>query len=326
MSFIDVFNGDADGICALHQLRLTTPRPEALLITGVKRDIGLLSRLQHVKDCTLTVLDISLDRNRSALLELLAQNNRILYIDHHYCGDLPAAANLETHIDPRPEACTSIIVDSLLQGRHRPWAIVGAFGDNLDEFALRLADSLALEQPAIAALKETGILLNYNGYGARLDDLYTPPDELYRQVSEYADPLLFHKNSPALEALRQGYEDDMFLAQSYSPVQESSHGRIFLLPEKPWARRVAGVFSNTLARQEPGKAHGLLMPNSDGTLRISVRAPLNNPTGADQLCRRFPTGGGRAAAAGVNNLPREQATEFMQAFMAQFDEASFPGP
>ena len=74
MSFIDVFNGDADGICALHQLRLTTPRPEALLVTGVKRDIGLLSRLQHVQDCDITVLDISLDHNRNSLQELLAQN------------------------------------------------------------------------------------------------------------------------------------------------------------------------------------------------------------------------------------------------------------
>lgn len=318
MSFIDVFNGDADGICALHQLRLNTPRQESLLITGVKRDINLLARIQHVRDCDITVLDISLDRNRIALAELLALNNRVLYIDHHFSGELPASANLEAHIDPRPQTCTSIIVDALLQGAHRPWAIVGAFGDNLDESALRLADTLALGHQEIDALKETGILLNYNGYGARLDDLFYAPDDLYRQVSAYENPLVFHAESPALRALRQGYEDDMLLARNYQPVQESDHGRIFLLPDEPWARRVAGVFSNTLARQKPDKAHGLLMPNSDGTLRISVRAPLNNPTRADQLCRRFPSGGGRAAAAGINHLPQEQASEFMQAFMAQF--------
>lgn len=324
MSFIDVFNGDADGICALHQLRLNTPRSEAQLVTGVKRDIGLLARLQDVKNCEITVLDISLDRNRTALSELLARNNRVLYIDHHFSGELPVAANLETRIDPRPQICTSIIVDTLLQGAHRPWAIVGAFGDNLDESAQRLADTLALESSAIDALKETGILLNYNGYGARLDDLFYPPDELYRQVRTYRDPLVFHAESAALKALRQGYEDDMSLAGSFQPVQESEHGRIFLLPDAPWARRVAGVFSNTLARQEPGKAHGLLMPNSDGSLRISVRAPLNNPTCADQLCRRFPTGGGRAAAAGINNLPREQEAEFMRAFMQQFNGTTTP--
>jgi hypothetical protein len=40
----DVFNGDADGICALHQLRLANPR-DAVLLTGVKRDIALLQRV-----------------------------------------------------------------------------------------------------------------------------------------------------------------------------------------------------------------------------------------------------------------------------------------
>ena len=36
----DVFNGDADGICALLQLRLERPLATQL-ITGVKRDIQL---------------------------------------------------------------------------------------------------------------------------------------------------------------------------------------------------------------------------------------------------------------------------------------------
>ncbi|MCE2831577.1 MAG: acetyltransferase, partial [Oxalobacteraceae bacterium] len=33
MAFFDVFNGDADGICALHQVRLHCPR-DAVLVTG----------------------------------------------------------------------------------------------------------------------------------------------------------------------------------------------------------------------------------------------------------------------------------------------------
>ncbi|MBL4759360.1 MAG: DegT/DnrJ/EryC1/StrS family aminotransferase, partial [Mariprofundaceae bacterium] len=40
----DVFNGDADGLCALHQLRLAKPA-ESELVTGVKRDISLLKRM-----------------------------------------------------------------------------------------------------------------------------------------------------------------------------------------------------------------------------------------------------------------------------------------
>ena len=42
--YFDVFNGDADGLCALQQLRLAEPRA-AELVTGAKRDIELLARV-----------------------------------------------------------------------------------------------------------------------------------------------------------------------------------------------------------------------------------------------------------------------------------------
>jgi hypothetical protein len=74
-----------------------------------------------------------------------------------------------------------------------------------------------------------------------------------------------------------------------------------------------------LAREKPDMAHGLIIKNNDGTFRISVRAPLNNRTGADELCRAFPTGGGRAAAAGINSLPHDQLDHFHDAFFRQFD-------
>ena len=43
MTHIDIFNGDADGICALTQLRNAEP-VQSTLITGVKRDIALVSK------------------------------------------------------------------------------------------------------------------------------------------------------------------------------------------------------------------------------------------------------------------------------------------
>ena len=46
MTDYDVFNGDADGICALVQLRHAEPR-NAQLITGVKRDISLLKQVGY---------------------------------------------------------------------------------------------------------------------------------------------------------------------------------------------------------------------------------------------------------------------------------------
>ncbi|MDH3328781.1 MAG: acetyltransferase [Desulfobulbaceae bacterium] len=322
MIYIDVFNGDADGICALHQLRLDNPCPDARLITGVKRDIRLLSRIQDVSDAVITVIDISLDRNREDLERLLGQRNKIYYIDHHFSGRIPESANLETHIDPSPQTCSSLIVNALQQGRHRAWAIAGAFGDNLNETALSLAGKLKLDEEAIENLKETGVLLNYNGYGAALDDLYYHPDELYRLIKPYNSPFDFHAQSPAIQTLREGYKHDMSRAAKFESLKETEHGRIFQLPAKSWARRVAGVFSNMLAREKPDMAHGLIIKNNDGTLRISVRAPLNNRTGADELCRTFPSGGGRAAAAGINNLPPDQLELFHAAFFKQFNSGS----
>ncbi len=318
MQYYDVFNGDADGICALHQLRLNEPRPDATLITGVKRDISLLARIIDARGTSITVLDISLDKNRDSLIQLLDQENKVLYIDHHFSGPVPSSEKIEIHIDPQPLTCTSLIVDSLLGGQYRSWAIAGAFGDNLDETALKLAAKLEMGEEEITQLREIGILLNYNGYGAALDDLFFYPDELYKQVHAHEDPFVFYAESEAMEQLRAGYKDDMTRASASQPVLEESQGRIYQLDGDPWARRVAGVFSNDLARERPEMAHALIIPNSDSTLRISVRAPLANRTGADVLCRQFPTGGGRAAAAGINNLPPTQRNDFLRAFLKQF--------
>ena len=74
MTNFDVFNGDADGICALVQLRLANPS-KAELITGVKRDIKLLSRVDVEKASKVTVLDISMQKNHDALLNLLSNHN-----------------------------------------------------------------------------------------------------------------------------------------------------------------------------------------------------------------------------------------------------------
>lgn len=318
MQHIDVFNGDADGICALHQLRLQEPRPDARLVSGVKRDITLLARLTQVVDSAITVLDISLDRNRDSLETILKHGNTVVYVDHHFAGPLPDADRFTSHIDPSPLICTSLIVNTLLPAPASPWAIVGAFGDNLDEPATELAAQMGLDETAVASLKETGILLNYNGYGAELSDLFFPPAELYLQVQPYTDPLVFSAKSAALQTLRAGYEQDMARAMDFAPIHEDDSGRMFKLPAEPWARRVAGVYSNTLARQRPDLAHALLTPNSDGSLRISVRAPLNNRTGAEILCRQFPGGGGRSAAAGINALVPDQFDAFTRAFSRQF--------
>jgi hypothetical protein len=323
MNRIDVFNGDADGICALHQLRLAEPQPEARLISGVKRDIALLKQIEDAENSVVTVLDVSLDKNRDSLRKILAEGNRVLYVDHHYAGEVPVSDRLTAHIDPEPLLCTSLIVNWLLEERHALWAVAGAFGDNLDEAASQLARRHGVSPPDLERLREVGVLLNYNGYGAAIDDLFFHPAELYRQVQPWANPLDFHADSPALRILREGYADDMNKALATSPLHEDITGRVFRLPAEPWARRISGVCANAFANQRPEQAHALLTENRDGSLLVSVRAPLLNRNGADILCRQFATGGGRAAAAGINTLPANMLDAFIQAFSHQFQPQSF---
>ncbi|MDH5571942.1 MAG: acetyltransferase, partial [Gammaproteobacteria bacterium] len=201
MAHYDVFNGDADGICALQQLRLATPITSQL-ITGVKRDIQLLRQVTVTQDDTVTVLDISLDKNRDDVLRIIESGARIEYFDHHYAGDLPEHAALTTHIDTSANTCTSMLVNQFLQGKYVNWAIAGAYGDNLYDSADLMADDQGLSKAQRELLKELGTYLNYNGYGASLDDLYFTPDVLYKKVSPYADPFDFIAKDEAFLTLK----------------------------------------------------------------------------------------------------------------------------
>lgn len=318
MKHFDIFNGDADGICALHQLRLADPLPSPHLITGVKRNINLLQQVPDAEDATLTVLDISLDKNRFDLERLLTQVKRIEYIDHHYSGDIPESGILTTHIDPDPETCTSLIVDNLLNGAYTEWALAGAFGDNLDDIAITKGRGAGLSDNQLNQLQEIGRLLNYNGYGFTLEDLYIHPARLFEEVHTFTDPFVMYRQSEVIKNLQKGYSSDIAETKRLTPYSETAHGRIFLLPNAPWSRRIVGVFSNQIAREQPDKAHATAIINEDRTYRISVRAPLQARQGADFLCRRFPTGGGRAGAAGINALPEALFDEFQHAFFSDY--------
>ena len=317
MSSFDVFNGDADGLCALQQLRLSEPQ-DATLVTGVKRDIGLLSRVGAEAGDQVTVLDVSLDKNRAALLDVLARGASVRYFDHHFPGEIPEHPALDVHIETLPDKGTSLLVDDYLGGAQRAWAVVGTFGDNFDRSARRAAEPLGLSEDALALLRELGILLNYNGYGATVEDLHFAPDALFRRIAPYADPLAFVQSDEAFAALRDGYHQDMANAGAVVPELETERHAVVILPAEPWARRVSGVYANDLAQAAPERAHAMLTRLPDGGFVVSVRAPIASGQGADDLCRRFATGGGRKAAAGINRLPESEFDGFVAAFVAAF--------
>lgn len=316
MKHFDVFNGDADGLCALAQLRNAEPR-EAELITGVKRDINLLERVEAAAGSQVTVLDVSLDKNRVGLQRALEAGAQVFYCDHHFAGDIPSSDNLQAVINTAPDVCTSILVNEHLQGAFREWAVVGAFGDNLQASARSIARPLALPEDGLQQLESLGIYINYNGYGSNLEDLHFEPAELFSLIRPYASPFDFMRDSrEQFEKLEQGYEQDMGSAASLAPEYRDSAVAVFMLPNEPWARRVSGVYSNDLANADPARAHAVLTTKANGCYLVSVRAPLENKTGADELCMKFPTGGGRKAAAGINDLPGELLQEFIDTFAA----------
>ncbi|CAN7787038.1 DHH family phosphoesterase [Caballeronia sp. LjRoot34] len=321
MKHFDVFNGDADGICALHQLRLEKPLRSSL-ITGVKRDVELLARVPVSSDISVTVLDISLDVNRTALLALLQHGVKVEYFDHHFSGAIPAHPNLRPYIDTTPETCTSLLVDRHLGGQHRLWAIVGAYGDNLLHAAGTLAQSRTLQPEQVEQLRELGESINYNAYGDTEADLLIPPARLYEKLHRYSDPFTFVTNEPITQALRDARRQDMELAQRLRPDAALACGAIYVLPNEPWARRVRGAFGNFLATSFPDRAHAVLSEDVQGIYTVSVRAPLANPYGAVDLCRRFASGGGREAAAGIGRLPHDRLREFTLAFEEAFVNSS----
>ncbi|MEF3074317.1 DHH family phosphoesterase [Methylobacter sp. Wu1] len=316
----DVFNGDADGICALLQLRLAEPK-SSVLVTGIKRDIELLDRVNVKPGDDVTVLDISLQKNRPHVERILQQGARIFYVDHHLAGDIPEHAALKTLIDTDANMCTSLLVDRYLQGQYRSWAVVAAFGDNLNQSAEQAASVLKLSAFEIGQLKELGVCINYNSYGSCVEDLHYPPDQLYKRLLAYKSPFDFISDQRSIyKELQAGYYDDLVQANRIKPEYDNNHVTVIVLPDKIWARRINGVYGNELANRVPEKAHAIVTHNKRGGYQVSVRAPLINKTGADELCSEFPSGGGRKGAAGINHLPVERLPDFIKRFSEKYSQ------
>ncbi len=310
------FNGDADGLCAVQQLRLAQPGP-ANLVTGVKRDITLLRHLAPRASDDVFVLDVSMHENRGELMRLLESGVRVTYFDHHRAGAIPAHPGLDAHIDESADVCTSILVDRHLGGRYRPWAVVAAYGDNLTGVAHAMAKEAGLTAAQVADLESLGVCLNYNAYGESVDDLHFHPAELSTRLLPYADPFAFMADAPIYEKLRAGYEDDMAKARAAARRVYGSSG-IVVLPNAPWARRAIGVLINELARERPNVALAILSPKSAGGYTVSVRVPATSDVSAADFCSDFATGGGRKSAGGINDLPDADVERFAARFQARF--------
>jgi len=293
MASFDVFNGDADGILSLVQLRLAEPR-KAELVTGRKRDIQLLSRVDARDGDNVTVLDISMRSNGDDLRRILQTGAQVFYVDHHNPGDIPEHPNLNAVIDTSPEMCTAMLIDESLDGEYRAWAVTAAFGDNFPTLAHRKSEGFDLPLETLARL---GMLINYNGYGGSIDDLLFHPADLYERLLPFATPMDFlAEKRDIYQQLEDGYETDLAQAKAAKIIDATHSGHVIGLANSAGSRRISGVFGNQLAQDNPDRAHAVLTAQAGGFL-VSIRAPLSRRSGADDLALQFDTGGGRSAAA-----------------------------
>lgn len=309
---IHVCNGDADGLCAALQWRLHDTAPD-LLITGMKREIELLERVQGGAGDEVCVFDISIQRNRIALLHLLNSGARVRYFDHHAAPDVPSHPLLEAHLDASSGVCTSLLVDRCIGGICRAWALVGAYGDNLSGAADRIGRASGIDDTDRARLRRLGEAINYNAYGDDEGDAHIAPGALYTILVRYRDPLEMLERESIFEEIAAVQCADLERAKSVPPYRQSPTACAYVLEDAAWSRRVLGAFANERANAEPGRAHAVLKRRGDA-LAVSVRAPLLAPSGAHELCARFG-GGGRARAAGVDRLPVTHLDRFLAEFV-----------
>ena len=323
MADFDLFNGDADGIFSLLQLRSVEPR-DAELVTGVKRDIKLFGRIEGRAGAgdRVTALDISMAKNTAALTRVLDDGADVFFCDHHLTGDVPDHSNLTAITDDSKVTCTAFLIDTHLKSAKTAWAICGAFGDNFPQLAQAMQARAGVDV-SMSALRELGELVNYNAYGLTLDDLHMHPADLYQTLARYDGPKAFLEAETALVSeLRAVHASDWQIAQSARELDVTDRGQVLALPSGAASNRIAGLFGNALVVEEPDVAFAVLTAlDGEEAYRVSIRAPRSRKTGsAAELATAFG-GGGRAAAAGIDLLAEDDLDRFIEAFRETFQTA-----
>jgi hypothetical protein len=142
------------------------------------------------------------------------------------------------------------------------------------------------------------------------------PMDILNQAKHFTDPISFYKDTNIGQYLKKSSIEDLELALSH--YEKDNKNNIVFLPDIPWARRVYGMLGNHLVKKNKTQPLAILVDIGEDNYLVSVRAPLNQPTRAGDLCRLFDSGGGRATAAGINRLHKNYLERFTKAFQANW--------
>jgi hypothetical protein len=225
-----VFNGDADGLCALQQLRLVEPG-DATLVTGVKRDIGLLERVNAAGADAITVLDISLDRNRRLGCCALFRPS--------YAGEVPEHPHFEPHIEEIsgsvPHTGRSPSTDASRGDR-------SAFGDGLPRVGAAMASAI----DSIIHGGDIGEQSISTIMPGRTSPISHSPRRTANQMVPFEDPPISFGSRRRSHGWPQA--TGWCAGKCTAACAAGARATIVVLQDEPWARRVIGVLANELAR------------------------------------------------------------------------------
>jgi hypothetical protein len=314
-----VFNGDADGIISQHLAKISGVEP-AIRVTGLKRDLKLLARLPASlasAPLELHVFDINLRDNLPDLLRLLENPaTTVRWHDHHEPGEIPESPRFKPRIVTARGTCTALLVHADSPAADPRWAAMAAFGDNIPEAAEALLRPLGLHPIEVRELCEAGELVNYNAYGEDENDVLFQPLEVAERMAPFAKADDFIRRSGLIQPLRDQFRDDMEKMGAFSADEARPGASLYRLPDAAWARRLGSTFANRAALADPGRAIAALHPLRGGSFQVSIRAPRGraDAAAASALASEFPSGGGRALAAGINRLEAADVDRFARRF------------
>jgi hypothetical protein len=327
LTTVFAFNGDADGIISQHVAKISGIEP-AIRITGLKRDLKLLGRIPPEiaapdanRGVDLHVFDVNLRDNLPDLLRLLENPlTTVRWHDHHEPGEIPDSPHIGTRLKTRivtaRGTCTALLAHADYPGADPRWAAMAAWGDNLPEAAEALLKPLALHPIEVRELCEAGELINYNAYGEDDGDVLFAPLAVAERMATFTDATTFIRESGLIGPLREQFRDDLNNMGALSADEVRPGASLYRLPDAAWARRLGSTFANRAALADPGRAIAALHPLRDGSFQVSIRAPRGrtDAAAASSLASEFPSGGGRALAAGINSLPATDAARFARRF------------
>ncbi len=270
----DICAGDADALCAVLQWRLHEPKV-AQMVSGPLCVTDSLGNFPVFPGDELLVCNVPIQVSRTPVTQTPARHATVQYLDCRGPASLLWHLQAKGTIPTSAKVCSSLLVNHLLQGKFRGWALVGAYGSavQFDSEAQALAPGCSAGERK--RLQQLGEAISYNAGVLHPRYVYMEPAHLYAQLARYDDPLDFLQAEPVAAELDGVFQSDLQKALAWKPYWKDAHATVYVLPDEGWAYRVARQLKSRLAVLNPGRAIAVLSPAGSGSVRVAVQSGLD---------------------------------------------------